>query len=409
MSHSKQTANYGLPLFEPKDRPAWLTDFNGAMTAVDATVKGLEESIQAGGLPLTGGTMQGSINMGDHAITNVQEVELQSSGDGLYIGSVVQPNGTAGARLTGVAGGAAAFVKPDSQSIYVPVSVGSPSQDKHAATKEYVDTAIGNIPSSGITQEQADARYLQLSGGTMTGDLKVQESPASDASAVSKSYAQSLFATAVSKANLADQAASSAQNTASNALGVAYDALDAADAALPKAGGTMTGDLILNGAPTVDNQAATKAYVDGKAGGMQLVGTDTRSFSGITAADYNVTAEISGSKPFMVEIIVRAGSAITVGGGSAQSCGLRVFDGDTLIFPSMNGVVTLTTDVAGYKTFSPIETNIAQNFTETHYFSAVSRNSAAQSIVAITNYVNIKFVINYLTSLTGTITTNVYQ
>lgn len=236
MSHSKQTANYGLPLFEPKDRPAWLTDFNGAMTAVDATVKGLEESIQAGGLPISGGTMKGSINMGDHAITNVQEVELQDSGDGLYIGSVVQPNGTAGARLTGVAGGAAAFVKPDSQSIYVPVSVGSPIQDKHAATKEYVDTAIESIPSDGITQEQADARYLQLSGGTMAGDLKVQESPASNASAVSKSYAQGLFASA-----------------------------------LPKSGGTMTGNLILNGAPTADNQAATKAYVDGKSAGLSVV------------------------------------------------------------------------------------------------------------------------------------------
>ena len=227
MSHSKQTANYGLPLFEPKDRPAWLTDFNGAMLGVDAAVKAVADSVEAGGLPVTGGTMQGNINMGDHAITNVQEVELQSSGDGLYIGSVVQPSGTTGARLTGVAGGAAAFVKPVSHSVYLPVCVGSPSQDKHAATKEYVDNAVASIPSGGITQEQADARYLQLSGGTMTGDLKVQESPASDASAVSKSYTQGLFASA-----------------------------------LPKSGGTMTGDLILNGAPTADNQAATKAYVD---------------------------------------------------------------------------------------------------------------------------------------------------
>lgn len=175
MSHSKQTANYGLPLFEPKDRPAWLTDFNGAMTAVDATVKGLEDSIQAGGLPITGGTMQGSINMGNHAITNV----------------------------------------------------GSPTADKDAATKEYVDTAIGNIPTSGITQEQADARYLQLSGGTMTGDLKVQEIPANAESAISKSYAQGLFASA-----------------------------------MPKSGGTMTGPLILSGAPTADLSAATKKYVD---------------------------------------------------------------------------------------------------------------------------------------------------
>ena len=90
--------------------------------------------------------------------------------------------------------------------------------------------------SVGISQDEADARYLQLSGGTMTGDLKVKESPASASSAVSKSYAQGLFASA-----------------------------------LPKSGGTMTGDLILNGAPTADNQAATKAYVDGKSAGLSVV------------------------------------------------------------------------------------------------------------------------------------------
>lgn len=291
MSHSKQTANYGLPLFEPKDRPAWLTDFNGAMTAVDATVKGLEESIQAGGLPVTGGTMQGSINMGDHAITNVQEVELQGSGDGLYIGSVVQPNGTAGARLTGVTGGAAAFVKPDSQSIYVPVSVGSPSQDKHAATKEYVDTAIASIPSSGITQEQADARYLQLSGGTMAGDLKVQESPASAASAVSKSYAQGLFASA-----------------------------------LPKSGGAMTGDLILNGAPTADNQAATKKYVDDNAGGkLTLIKSVSITSSG---AAYNNTPvsipNLNLSKPLYYNFTLSDGYTIGFSTSSFASTSIGI-------------------------------------------------------------------------------------
>lgn len=317
MSHSKQTANYGLPLFEPKDRPAWLTDFNGAMTAVDATVKGLEDSIQAGGLPLTGGTMQGSINMGDHAITNVQEVELQNSGDGLYIGSVVQPNGTAGARLTGVAGGAAAFVKPDSQSIYVPVSVGSPSQDKHAATKEYVDNAIASVPTSGITQEQADARYLQLSGGTMTGDLKVQESPASDKSAVSKSYAQGLFASAVNVANTAKSTADAAKNTA--------------DAALPKSGGTMTGDLILNGAPTADNQAATKAYVDGKSGGgTALIYTktfttnrDINTGNALFSTDDLLTL-LDPLKVIGVEITISGGFTIT--GSTALTFALGFFN-----------------------------------------------------------------------------------
>ena len=36
--------------------------------------------------------------------------------------------------------------------------------------------------------------------------------------------------------------------------------------ALPKSGGTMTGNLILNGAPTSDLQAATKKYVDDNSG-----------------------------------------------------------------------------------------------------------------------------------------------
>lgn len=39
-----------------------------------------------------------------------------------------------------------------------------------------------------------------------------------------------------------------------------------AEGALPKSGGTMTGNLILNGAPTSDLQAATKKYVDDNAG-----------------------------------------------------------------------------------------------------------------------------------------------
>ena len=52
-------------------------------------------------------------------------------------------------------------------------------------------------------------------------------------------------------------------------VGISQDEADARY--LQLSGGTMTGNLILNGAPTADNQAATKAYVDGKAGGgLQL-------------------------------------------------------------------------------------------------------------------------------------------
>lgn len=310
MSHSKGTTNYNLPLFTKDDRPAWLTDFNSAMLEVDNVMKrtsdaarpdlleaaqqeaaaALEKATDAqtkanGALQKSGGAMNGILDMNEHPITNVQEVELPTSGNGLYVGSVVQPNGTGGARLTGITGNGAAFVKPDTQDSYVPVRVGTPQTgddavnknslngtlssymkksgatmtgalilsgeptvDLQAATKKYVDDAVANVPTptGGITQEQADARYVQLAGGTMTGDLKVLESPLSDASAVSKSYAQGLFAGAVNTANAAKQTA---------------------DAALPKSGGTMTGALTLSGAPTSDLQAATKKYVDEAAGG----------------------------------------------------------------------------------------------------------------------------------------------
>lgn len=326
MSHSKGTTNYNLPLFTKDDRPAWLTDFNSAMQEVDNVMKrtsdaarpdlleaaqqeaaaALEKATDAqtkanGALQKSGGAMNGTLDMNEHALTNVQEVELPTSGNGLYLGSVVQPDGTGGARLTGIAGNGAAFVKSDTQDNYVPVRVGTPqtgddavnknslngtlsnymkksgatmtgalmlsgepTEDLQAATKKYVDEAVANVPtpSGGITQEQADARYLQLTGGTMTGDLKVLESPPSDTSAVSKSYAQGLFANVLNTANTAKQ-------TADAANAAAAAAQSTANAALPKSGGTMAGDLILNGAPTSDLQAATKKYVDDKSGSSQ--------------------------------------------------------------------------------------------------------------------------------------------
>lgn len=266
MSHSKGTTNYNLPLFTKDDRPAWLTDFNSAMQEVDTVVKGLSDKVKAGGLPTTGGTMDGNINMNEHALTNVQEVELPSAGNGLYVGAVVQPTGTTGARLTGVGNAnAAAFVKPDTQDTYVTVRVGTPqtgddavnknslngtlasylkktggtltgalilsgapTEDLQAATKKYVDDNAG---SGGVSQEYVDAQVatrLPLNGGTMTGDLVlVSDVPATEHSATSKNYVLGVFGSCV-----------------------------------PKSGGTMTGLLKLSGDPTENLGAATKQYVD---------------------------------------------------------------------------------------------------------------------------------------------------
>ena len=63
-----------------------------------------------------------------------------------------------------------------------------------------------------------------------------------------------------------------------------------AEGALPKSGGTMTGNLILNAAPTSDLQAATKKYVDDNSGkgALMLSGgtmTGPLTLSGAPTAD----------------------------------------------------------------------------------------------------------------------------
>ena len=39
MSHTNSTANYNLPQFVGSDTPAWLTDINGALSAIDSQMK----------------------------------------------------------------------------------------------------------------------------------------------------------------------------------------------------------------------------------------------------------------------------------------------------------------------------------------------------------------------------------
>lgn len=187
--------------------------------------------------------------------------------------------------------------------------------------------------SVGISQDEADARYLQLSGGTMTGDLKVQESPASAESAVSKSYAQGLFASA-----------------------------------LPKSGGTMTGNLILNGAPTADNQAATKAYVDSKGGGKYVTLCTGLNF---TAANSRLTATVTPltyqptSYPIFESMIIK---------GTATSTDDITIDTFANIAP-VNGTLYLNIQIPIHETrwsysngvFKPTLQYLSNNFTNNLY------------------------------------------
>lgn len=92
-------------------------------------------------LTLTGGTMEGSIDMNSYALKNVQEVHVDGSAN-VFIGSTIKEKGTQGVRITGTTAGEVAFVKPDTQNEYVPAFVGEPTNLNHAGTKKYIDDAI---------------------------------------------------------------------------------------------------------------------------------------------------------------------------------------------------------------------------------------------------------------------------
>ena len=115
----------------------------------------------------------------------------------------------------------------------------NPTDANHATRKAYVDTQVNGR----MTQAQADARYLQPSGGTLTGFLTLHAKPTAALHPATKNYVDDLLATyytsAVSDARF-----------------------------LPLVGGTLTGALTLpSGNPTNDNHATRKGYVDAQVNG----------------------------------------------------------------------------------------------------------------------------------------------
>ena len=47
MSHTNTTTNYALPQFITTDKPAWLTDINGAFSTIDTAVDAAKDAADA--------------------------------------------------------------------------------------------------------------------------------------------------------------------------------------------------------------------------------------------------------------------------------------------------------------------------------------------------------------------------
>jgi hypothetical protein len=117
-----------------------------------------------------------------------------------------------------------------------------PISNEQAANKHYVDNAIINAFNAN------GSPFLQLAGGTMAGAIKLAFDPVTPMEPVSLQYFQAHAPGGLTDAN-ADGTTYGRQNHLwVNVLAVT--------------GGTLTGPLVLAGAPSVTNGAANKGYVD---------------------------------------------------------------------------------------------------------------------------------------------------
>lgn len=99
-----------------------------------------------------GDTMNGSLDMNEHSITNVQKIHIDGEAP-IYIGSTIEPEGTKAGRITGTTDGEISFIEADTQDKLTNINIGEPTKDTHATTKKYVDDAIkaSGVPTATTT------------------------------------------------------------------------------------------------------------------------------------------------------------------------------------------------------------------------------------------------------------------
>lgn len=81
------------------------------------------------------------LNLDGHSIRSAGGISTNGAHP-VHFGATVFDKGTVGVKLTATNNDELAIVKPDTIDTYIPVNVGQPTGNNHAATRKYVEDAI---------------------------------------------------------------------------------------------------------------------------------------------------------------------------------------------------------------------------------------------------------------------------
>ena len=380
---------------------------SGGVTAIDSTARAAAAAAQAtadAALPLAGGTMSGIITMPTSVVTAPGINHSGSTQTGIYFPSAgvvgftvagsnalsVSATAITAAKqvlalgsATGTASAPAyAFTGDTDTGIYqisgdnlgftaggtlrltvsttaitstLPVVLpGSPSSSLQAATKGYVDglisggTAVDSTAraSAATAQTTADGKVAK-GGDTMTGILTLSGAPTLTLHAATKGYVDGQITGGTAVDNTARTAAATAQTTADNAA-------TNANGRVSKSGDTMTGLLVLSGAPTLGTHATTKTYVDGLITGGTAVDSTARASA--TTAQTTADGKVSKSGDTLTGTLVLPAGTTTnpsIAFTGSTNTGIRLSAGNTFAVTT-SGTDRLTVSTTAISSVLPI-------------------------------------------------------
>lgn len=265
-------------------------------------------------LPLAGGIMAGQINMSGNSIINLaatpqmpygaapaQWVLQQIAASSLYQGTWNADTNTPDLTLSGYWQNGFTWIvitqNPDGVTVSetIPGLTGVTVFNGDTIVYSTVDGTFTNIHSAGLTLAEANALFVPLLGGQMSGALLLNSNATQTMQATPLGQVQSLIA-----ANVFPEAPNDGQTYGRNGLQQAWLPV------LSTAGGVLTGTLTLYGNAATALQATPLQQV------QSLITTGTASY--LPLAGGTLTGPVTSTSTFAIGASGTAPAPLTVGG-----------------------------------------------------------------------------------------------